>query len=128
MPLYPSSARLREAVARMQSSRAKPVFADYLIGTRGLHLGSKASPPESELRLSQSDETLVQAMDEVLAIKSQGFGGNWAGPPFLFIFDDKRPFRHVKHRSNGTADTVAGWQRSEEPPLKITGERPKGEA
>lgn len=121
MALYPSASRLRDAVDRLSASKAKPVMSDYLACLRALKLAADGTPPEQAILVGQTDEPFQRGITDVAAVAQPGNADGWEGQPFLFVFDHKNHYRKESHRSNGTADTVAGWQSKPDSPMEFSG-------
>lgn len=107
MAVYISANRIKQAISRLGSSRAKrtPLF-DFLIVKRTLALkgGNKAPITESEPSFSA-------ALDELgktdIADRARYFFN-----PFAVHEEGKTGYRPERYRSNGTNSTIAGvtWQ------------------
>jgi hypothetical protein len=102
--VYLSAERIKDAINRAGSSKAKAALLDFLIVKRTLKL--KASP---SVAIVESEPAFLRALDELA-----GCGGpaGQAAPPeraYLNIFsitDAKQGFRSSRYSSNGTNSTI----------------------
>lgn len=104
MAQFISAPHLKDAVQRLQNSRAVPAFANYLIVKRAIVLD-----PDDTITLSQNDPELKRAIREVM---------EWVTPeregevklPLINVFGtaryQDRGYRGPRYYSNGTADAI----------------------
>jgi hypothetical protein len=124
LPRFISANRLKEAVARLRDSAARPRLVEYLILKRAMRLGGS-----DKVSLSQRNTHFMQAIKEMASCSSAESEAAWHGSPFFVVFGTVREaeqgYRSAKYVSNGTADTVGGWLSTGGGIVELVGTRPR---
>lgn len=107
MAVYISADRIREAITRLGSSRAKRTsLFDFLIVKRTLAIKKSDS-----VAIAESEPAFINALDEV-GLAGTDDRDRLYFNPFAVNEEGKTGYRPARYRSNGTNSTISGvpWQ------------------